>query len=305
MNLKHLETFYHFCRFMTMSRTADYLHVTQPAVSQQLSSFQAECRVCLFHRDASGYRLTPTGEAVFLLTKRIFARVSQIEELLEKAARDASAILRIGTTKTYARTVMPDLITKFQERFPGVQLRLSEGNSADLIRRLLNHEEDLVVAARSQYDLSLKAIPFAKCEFILVARPDHALALREPVSVKDLSGEQMILRERGSGSRSAILENLAKFGVHPPVLVESESFSFILAYLERRKGVSFMLSHEVEDELARGSLKQIRLAEGNISFESDIVVRRNEPLSQPMRHFVKLAKTYMPDSATFGRNPWQ
>ena len=83
MNLTHLEIFYHFCRFMGMSRTADYLHVTQPAVSQQLRNFQAECGVTLFYRQANEYRLTETGETLFLLSKRIFSRVRQVEDLLE------------------------------------------------------------------------------------------------------------------------------------------------------------------------------------------------------------------------------
>jgi hypothetical protein len=72
--------------------------------------------------------------------------------------------------------------------------------------------------------------------------------------------------------------------------VESESLSFILAYIERRMGVSFMLSHEIDAELASGRLRQINLQEGNIRFHSDIVTLRDEPMSVPMRYFLELAK---------------
>jgi len=294
MNLKHLETFYHFCRLTTMSRTADHLHVTQSAVSQQLSNFQAECGARLFYREANEYKLTGLGEAMFLLTKRIFSRVGQIEGLLEKERKPETERLRIGTTKTYARTIMPELIARFQEQHPLIHVRLSEGNSAELIKRVCSSREDLVVVARTNYDSSLRAIPFAKCEFVLVGRPDHPLARKGPVSITALSDESMIIRERGSGSRTAVLETLQRFGVTPSVLVESESFSFIMAYIERRMGLSFMLSHEIEDEIAGGALKQISLLEGNISFDSDIVARRNEPLSLPSRYFLKIAKNYRP-----------
>jgi DNA-binding transcriptional LysR family regulator len=229
---------------------------------------------------------------MFLLSKRVFSRVRQIEEILDKAGKSAEENLRIGTTKTYARTVMPDLIDLFQEKFPKVHVRLSEGNSADLVRRVAGREEDLVVVARTQYASSLRSVPFARCEFVLVAGPDHPLARRRAVSIASLRGETMVIRERGSGSRNAILSKLDRFGVTPSMVVESESLNFILAYIERRKGVSFMLSHEVEDELAEGVLAQITLEEGNISFHTDIVTRRNESLSIPIRHFLRLARKY-------------
>ncbi len=289
MNLKQLETFHHFCRFKNISRTAEYLHITQPAVSQQLSAFESDAGVKLFCRVANEYRLTETGEALFLASKSVFLRLGQMEDVLEKARKAAAEELRIGTTKSYAHTVMPDLIAKFQEKYPYIKLHLSEGNSADLLNRLRNRREDLVVVARTKYSSGLKAIPFAKADFTLVARPDHHLVLKSPVSIKSLSGESLIIREQGSGCRKAILEKLHEFGVKPSMLVESESLGFILAYVERKKGLSFILTHEVEKELAEGALKEIILTEGHIRFESDIVIRRGEPASLPMKQFLKIA----------------
>jgi LysR family transcriptional regulator, putative pyruvate carboxylase regulator len=290
MNLKHLETFHYFCRLGSMSQTADHLSVSQPAVSQQLRGFEAECGVKLFYREGNQYKLTDVGESLFLLTKRIFCRVEQMEGLLDKARRTHEERLRIGSTKAYARSLMPDLLAQFQNKFPRIQVRLSEGNSADLIARLRSRREDLVVVARTAYDSGLRAIPFAKAEFILVTRPDHPLALGDAVSVKALDGESLIIREQGSGSRNAIMRKLAHHGVTPSVVVESESLSFILAYIERRMGVSFILSHDVDRELAAGVLKQVHLAEGNITFQADIVTLRDEPLSVPMRYFIKIAR---------------
>ncbi len=292
MNLKHLETFHYFCKFMNMSRAAEYLHITQPAVSQQLQSFQTECGVPLFYRQAHEYRLTEAGEQLFLLSKSIFSRVEQAEGLLEKARKATSDVLKIGITKAYARLIMPDLIGRFQEKYPRIHVHLSEGNSADLINRIRTRKEDLVVVARSEYGSDLKAIPFARAEFLLLARPDHPLASAGPVSIKSLDGEAMVLREQGSGSRNAILQQLRRFGVKPSLLVESESLSFILAYIERKMGVSFILSHEIEDELSRGVLKQINLVEGNIAFHADIVTRRNELLSVPMAYFLEILKKH-------------
>ncbi len=293
MNLKHLETYHYFCKFLSVSRTAEHLHVTQPAVSQQLRSFEAECGAKLFYREALRYKLTEVGEAVFLLNKVIFSRVDQINALLEKTRKSTSERLRIGTTKAYARTVMPDLLAQFQKQFPRVHVHLSEGNSAALMSRLRNRKEDLVIVARASYDSSLRAIRFARAEFLLVARPDHPLAQGEPISIEVLSGESLIIREPGSGSREAIMKKLSEHGVTPSVVIESESLSFILAYIERRMGISFILSHEIEKELASGVLRKIDLTEGNITFLADIVTLRDEPMSVPLTYFIKMAKRRM------------
>lgn len=292
MNLNHLETFHYFCIFMSMSRAAEHLHISQPAVSQQLKGFQAECGVQLFYRDSQAYKLTETGEALFLLSKRIFSRIHQMEEILARKRESNLETLKIGITKSYARIVMPDLIDRFQHKYPRIHVRLSEGNSADLIGRIRDGREDLVVVARSDYGSSLKAVPFAKAEFVLVARPDHPLALKGEVSIRNLNGEAMIIREHGSGSRIAILNTLRKFDVTPSMLVESESLSFILAYIARGMGVAFILSHEIQDELGRGLLKRINLLEGSIEFFADIVTRRNEPMSLPMGYFLELLKNH-------------
>ncbi len=294
MNLKHLETFHYFCQFMSMTRAAAFLHISQPAVSQQLRSFEEECGVKLYFRETNQYQLTETGEAIFLVSKRVFSRVQQIEVLLHKARKASAERLWIGTTKAYARTIMPELISHFQRKFPRVQVRFSEGNSADLLNRLRSRKEDVVVVARTDYDSTLRAVPFARAEFVLVASPDHALAQSKAVNIAVLDGEPLILREQGSGSRNAILKKLSDYGVTPSVVIESESLSFILAYIQRKMGVSFILSHDIENELDKGTVRKIELIEGGISFEADIVTRKGEFMSMPMRYFLKIAKQKRP-----------
>jgi DNA-binding transcriptional LysR family regulator len=292
MNLKQLEIFHHFCLSGSMSRTAAHLSVSQPAISQQLHGFEEDCGVKLFYRDGTTYRLTDTGEAIFLLTKRIFSRVSQISFLLEQAQKGQAERLRVGATKGYAFTLMPDVLSQFQSKFPGVQVILSEGNSAELLARLRRRKEDLVIVANSSYDSTMRPIPFARAKFILVARPDHPLAQRTEVSLKDLTNEALIIREPGSGSREAILKRLNQSGVKLSVVAESENLSFILGYIERNMGISFILAQEVRRELSEGILKQINLAEGPITFQSDIVTLRAEPLTIPIRYFIKVARKF-------------
>ncbi len=84
MNLNHLKTFHHFCRFMNVSRTEEYLNITQSAVSQQLKLFREECGSPLFYRTANTFRLTETGETIFFISKVVFNQIDQMKKVLEK-----------------------------------------------------------------------------------------------------------------------------------------------------------------------------------------------------------------------------
>ncbi len=289
INLKHLETFYHFCLFHSMTRAAEIMNVSQSAISQQILRFQEECAVKLFYREGNQYKLTDVGESIFLLSKVIFARLGQIESLLDESRQPSSGVLRIGTTKDYAVTLMPELVSKFQDQFPEILVKLNEGNSFDLLARLRNRKEDLVVVARTNYEACFKSFPFAIVELALVARPDHPFSQRGRVSIRNLSEALLIIREKGSGSRDAILKKLAEHDVKPSAIIESGSLSFMLAYVERRMGISFVMANEVAEELAKGALKKIDLVEGNIQFPADIVVLREKPMMAPVRKFLRIA----------------
>lgn len=289
INLKHLETFYHFCRFLSMTRVAETINISQPAVSQQIQLFQEECAVRLFYREGNQYRLTGVGESIFLLSKVIFARLSQIENLLEESRRPISGMLRIGTTKDYAATLMPDLVSKFQERFPEIMVKLSEGNSLELLARLRDRKEDLVVVARTQYDSFFKSFPFTIVELSLVAMPDHPFSKQDRISIRSLSEALLIIREKGSGSRDAVLRKLAQHNVKPSSIIESGSINFMQAYSKSRMGVFFVTANEVADELASGALKKIDILEGNVQFPADIVVLREKPMMAPVRKFLAIA----------------
>jgi DNA-binding transcriptional LysR family regulator len=289
INLKHLETFYHFCRFLSMTRAAETMNVSQSAISQQIQLFQEECAVKLFYREGNQYRLTDVGESIFLLSKVIFARLAQIEDMLEESRRPTSGMLRIGTTKDYAATLMPDLVSRFQERFPEIMVKLNEGNSFELLARLRDRKEDLVVVARTHYDSCFKSFPFTIVELSLVARPEHPFFKQDRISIRNLSDALLIIREKGSGSRDAILRKLAEHNVKPASIIESGSLNFMQAYAKSRMGIFFVTANEVADELASGALKKIDILEGNVKFPADIVVLREKPMMAPVRKFLAIA----------------
>jgi DNA-binding transcriptional LysR family regulator len=127
-------------------------------------------------------------------------------------------------------------------------------------------------------------------EFVLVAPPQHRFSQRENISFRELNGEPVVLREKGSGSRAAILRRFDKYGIKPSVIIEAGSLDFIVRYVKQGKGISFMFEPDIKEELEKGILKVIPIEEGNILFFADIVYHCEQPLSPPAQALLKIVE---------------
>jgi DNA-binding transcriptional LysR family regulator len=183
---------------------------------------------------------------------------------------------------------MPPLLSEFQRRFPHIKVILDEGSSEDMARSVLETKNELALISQLNLDREIKSIFFATVEFVLVASPEHRFSQRKSISLRELNGEPVILRERGSGSRAAILRKFQEYGIWPSVITEASSLDFIVGYVKQNKGVSFMFEPDIKEELENGTLKIIPVEEGNIIFFTDIVCLREKPLSPSAQAFLNM-----------------
>lgn len=288
MNLKQLQAFYLVAKRGSCTKAAEELIVTQPAVTIQIKSLEKSLNLKLIQHFGENSVMTEAGELLYSYAEKIFNLVAEAKEGMEDFKKLIKGTLKVGATKNYARYIMPFLLYKFQEKFPSVKVILDEGNSEDIVRRILELKSELGFCARVSSDRKLGSIPFTTVEFVLVASLQHRFSKRKSISLKELNGEPVILREKGSGSRVAVLNKFEKYGIKPSVLIEAGSLDFIIGYIEQGKGVSFMFEPDIKRELERGILKIIPVEEGNISFHTDIFFLNKVSLSPPAQAFLKM-----------------
>jgi DNA-binding transcriptional LysR family regulator len=208
--------------------------------------------------------------------------------------------LQIGTTKNYARYIMPSLLSEFQRRYPRIKVILNEGNSEEMARSVLEMKNELALISQLNLDRKIKSVFFSTVEFVLVASPAHRFSQRQSISLRELNGEPVILREKGSGSRAAILRKFQEYGIWPSVITEASSLDFIVGYVKQNKGVSFMFEPDIKEELEKGTLKIIRVEEGNIIFFTDLIYHTEKSLSPPSQAFLKMVSELKRDLALPG-----
>jgi DNA-binding transcriptional LysR family regulator len=289
INLNQLRAFFLAARERSMTRAAEALFVTQPAVTMQIKSLEESLKVKLLKKRGRLLELTRTGALLFGYAERVFEIVDEMEHVVSRYSDLSGGSLIIGTTRSFARHLMPGLLSRFQEEFPGVKISLEVGSSQEIADDLMEFKYDLGIIGKLSYGNKLRIIDYSREEFCLVTSPEHRLAEEKSVSLKELKNEPIIIREEGSGSRYAILSMLGDHGFSPSVLIEAGSVEFIKEYVIKGHGISFLYVPEIEREVKMGLLRSLRIKEGPILVQTVIAFPRNVELSLPVRKFLQLA----------------
>jgi aminoethylphosphonate catabolism LysR family transcriptional regulator len=162
-------------------------------------------------------KLTPIGESLHALAKRIFALESETVQLLRDSGELRSGNLRVGAVGPFHVTKM---LAAFNQRFPGIHVSVRVGNSESVLRSLVDYRTDVAVLARFTDDPRFHSVPYSRHPVAIFVNRAHRFAKRRSIRIRELEGEGMILREEGSTTRKALEDALGKAGVRPRIVME-------------------------------------------------------------------------------------
>jgi DNA-binding transcriptional LysR family regulator len=293
INLNQLRAFFIAAKEKSITKAAQSLYVTQPAVTMQIKSLEQDLEIKLFRKQGKSIELTVAGKVLFDYAEKIFEIVEEMEYVLKGYADSTHGALNIGTTRSFARYLMPGLLSRFQKRFPKVKIILKVGSSQEIADGVQDFTYDVGIICRLPYKAKLKVIPYSKEEFCLAVSSHHKFSKYEVISLKKLNNEPAIIRENGSGSRYAILSWLSSHDVNPKILLESASIQFIKEYVIKGRGISFFYKPEILLEVSQGILTPIPVKEGPIFVQTDTVFARDVELSPPVKAFLQLIEEEM------------
>jgi DNA-binding transcriptional LysR family regulator len=288
LNLNQLKIFYVSGKQQSFSAAAEELFLTQPAVTMQVRQLEDYFQMPLFHRHGKKIELTEAGRLLHRFARKIFDLTAAAERAVWELKELETGTLKVGTTKTYAKHLMPALISSFQELHPGMRVILDEGSSAEIARSLLVRKNELALIAKASYPPPLKVLGFSQEELVLIMARFHPLAKNRKLSLRDLAREPLIIREKGSGTRDIVLDKYREARIKPSILTEAGNVDFIKELVETGKGISFVVRSAVEEELQRGTLKTRPLAEGPFHLNVDIVYLKNRALSPAAQAFLEI-----------------
>jgi len=298
INFNQLRIFYHAARYQNYTLASKKLCITQPAVTAQVKLFEDHCNLRLFKKKGRKIHLTDQGKTLYEYAKKVFEYEKEIDDAIEEMRDLKRGILRLGTTKTYARYFMPFLISGFHGTYPQIKINLDEGSSLDMIHSLLDFRNEIAIIARAEDNPGVRFIPFSQEELVFLVPQGHRLAQKKSVTFKELAEEPIIMKEAGSGTRKLVNELFARNNCTPDVLMETSNAEFIKQLVQRGEGVSFLVREAVVHELREGKLLAVPIHGQKIFLDVSIAYLKNQHLSPPARAFLDILGTLAPFDMT-------
>jgi DNA-binding transcriptional LysR family regulator len=253
-SFRQLAAFHTVARLGSVSAAAEEMHLTQPAVSIQIGALEASARTPLLQRNGRGVRLTEAGEMLAGYAGRILDLWREAGEEMATLQGVFAGTLRVGAVTT-AEYLLPPLLVTFANRNPKVKVQLKVGNRDEIVRLLAAQEIDVAIMGRPPAELKTSASAFARHPMAFLAAPSHPLMRQPGLAVESLSAAHLLVRERGSGTRTTV-ERLFK-DARVPLRVGSEMSSneAIKQMCAAGFGVAFLSLHTCVLELRAGLLQ--------------------------------------------------
>ena len=286
--LRQLRVFESAARHLSLTRAAEELHLTPPAVSIQIRQLESHAGAALFERAGRGLKLTQAGGEVLARAREILAHIRGAEEAVAGLASLDRGLLDVGVINA-GDYFFPWLVAEFRKSHPGMRVRITVGNRDDLLQRLTRHELDLAVMSHppSLEGFALEA--FAPHPHVIVAAPGHPLLGKRGVALERVAREPLITREAGSATRLAMEQAFAEAGVVPRIEMEISSNETIKQAVAAGFGVGFLSAHAVQQEIALGRLAVVAVRGFPVMRQWYVVQlrdRRLPPITEAFQRFV-------------------
>lgn len=209
---RQLRIFDAIVRHGSFSKAAEAMHLTQPTVSMQVRKISDSVGLPLFEHVGKRTRLTEAGEALHALCRDVFEGIDRFEQTVADLKGLRSGRLRLAAV-TSAEYFLPRLLGPFCNRFPGIEVALEVTNRERTLERLKANADDLYVFGSPPEDVDVVARPFLENPLVVVAPSGHPLAARETLRLVEVAREPFLLREKGSGTRTAAERVFATAGL--------------------------------------------------------------------------------------------
>jgi DNA-binding transcriptional LysR family regulator len=298
MNLHQLRLFSTVARLGSFSRAAEELHISQPSVSIQVADLERALGVDLFEQLGKRIYLTEPGRILDEYAHRILSLADEAETALAEVRGLRRGRIVVGAATTPGTYLLPQVIRRYQDRFPQVAVALEIGATARIQERVLRGELDLGVVGAGADDPHLAIEPWLDDELVIVAAPSHPLARMGGVNARGLLEHRVILREQGSATRDTVERALRDAGLMLTPAMELGSSEAIKEAVAAGLGVAILSQMAVRVDIDAGRLVMIPTPDLVIRRRFYVAVHRQKRRSEALRSFLEMlhASTGVPAS---------
>lgn len=282
--LRQIEVFVAIARSENVSRASEALSLSQSATSAALAELEHQFDQQLFDRHGRRLYLNEQGRLLLPRAVELLDRAEEVEVLL-RGERGLGS-LRVGATLTIGNYLLPLIVAGFLQRHPESRVQLQVHNTASVVAQVLHHEIDFGLIEGQVFDGEIEVEPWVDDELVFFCAPSHPLAGSGTATLEQIAGEQMIFRERGSGTRETLEQALRHFSGSLHVRLELEHTEAIKRAVESGLGIGCISRLALRDAFRRGSLVPVETPELDLRRRFQFVWRRGKYHTAAIRTFL-------------------
>ncbi|MEQ3410783.1 transcriptional regulator CynR [Klebsiella aerogenes] len=240
MNIRYVRYFLAVAEHQGFTRAAEALHISQPALSQQIRMLEESLDAQLFDRSGRHIHLTDAGEVFLQYARQAFQLLDEGQRAIHDVEDLSRGSLRIAVTPTFTSYFVVPLVAEFHARYPHITLDIQEMSQEKMEGLLLENELDIGIAFAGGTATDIVATPLLQEVLALVVADHHPLAREEPLTLNQLAAEEFILLNHHFATRLQIDHCLQRAGFHPQVTIEMHSINAVLDIIQRTQLVTIL-----------------------------------------------------------------
>ncbi len=290
MQIESLKVFCDLAETESFTKAAQISSVTQSAVSQQISSLERLFKSLLIERSKKKFRLTREGQVLYDYSKQIIATYEALHSKLQEIKDIISGTIRVATIYSIGLHDLPPYLKKFLKSYPTVNVHVEYRRANQVYDDVIGNVVDLGLVAYPQRDNKLEIYQLRRDPLVLIVHPQHPLAKNKSIRLKGLTGQKFIGFEPDIPTRKAIDRLLKENSVQVDHVMEFDNIETVKRAVEIDAGVAIVPQGTVIQEVAKQTLVQVGLDDGDFYRPLAAISKKNKVLSPAMKQFLVILK---------------
>ena len=290
MQIESLKVFCDLAETESFTKAAQINNVTQSAVSQQISSLERLFKSLLIERSKKKFRLTREGQVLYDFSKQIIQTHDALHSKLQEIKDIISGTIRVATIYSIGLHDLPPYIKKFLKSYPTVNVHVEYRRSNQVYDDVLSNVVDLGLVAYPVRESKLETVALRKDPLVLICHPQHPFAKQKSVKLKSLAGQKFIGFEPDIPTRKALDRILKDNNVTVQHVMEFDNIETVKRAVEIDAGISVVPQGTILQEVAKQTLAQVQLEDGEYYRPLAAIYKKNKVLSPAVKQFLSILK---------------
>ncbi len=279
----HLRSFHAVATHGSFTRAAEVLHISQPTLSGQVKELEERYGIKLFLRHGRHVELTDIGRSAYSITLHLFRHEEEVEQLFQSARALTTGELLVAADSPY---IVTPLLAQFQRLYPGIQISIRYGNSEQLMSWLESRLCDVAFLPNiPQSDTRFISIPLAPDKLVVFVSQDHVWAERRSVTMEEILEQRIILREKGSRTRSIFEEAVTEAGGRLRDVMEISGREGVREAVAAGFGVGIVAENEL---VADSRLRPLRVSNAELIHQEFFICLKERRSHRVTDAFLKI-----------------